>query len=231
MMRRAAFRTLMRPGASEIDLAGASEALARQAVPQVGPMIQDLLLLELRHTFETEAVNAAERAAGTLPGARKIAVAFADLAGFTRLGEALPPQELEHVASRLADLARDVAVNPVRFIKTIGDAVMLVCADPVPLLNAALDLVAIAAKEDLPYYQTVWQARRSGDMILIKTLLYTGVRVAELVAIGIDDVDLDACRIRITHGKGGKDRVVPFPQTFRETLALHIADRHKTGGT
>jgi adenylate cyclase len=150
MMRRAAFRTLMRPGASEIDLAGASEALARQAVPQVGPMVQDLLLLELRHTFETEAVNAAERAAGTLPGARKIAVAFADLAGFTRLGEALPPQELEHVASRLADLARDVAVNPVRFIKTIGDAVMLVCADPVPLLNAALDLVAIAAKEDLP---------------------------------------------------------------------------------
>ena len=80
MMRRAAFRTLMRPGASEIDLAGASEALARQAVPQVGPMVQDLLLLELRHTFETEAVNAAERAAGTLPGARKIAVAFADLA-------------------------------------------------------------------------------------------------------------------------------------------------------
>ena len=112
-------------------------------------MVQDLLLLELRHTFETEAVNAAERAA-TLPGARKIAVAFADLAGFTRLGEALPPQELEHVASRLADLARDVAVNPVRFIKTIGDAVMLVCADPVSLLNAALDLVAIAAKEDLP---------------------------------------------------------------------------------
>ncbi len=77
------------------------------------------------------------------------------------------------------------------------------------------------------YYQTVWQARRGGDMVLIKTLLYTGVRVAELVAIGIDDVDLDACRIRITHGKGGKDRVVPFPQTFRETLALHIADRHR----
>jgi integrase/recombinase XerD len=56
------------------------------------------------------------------------------------------------------------------------------------------------------------------------------VRVAELVAIRIDDVDLDACRIRIALGKGGKDRVVPFPQTFRETLALHIADRHKAGG-
>ena len=59
---------------------------------------------------------------------------------------------------------------------------------------------------------------------------YTGVRVAELVAIRLDEVDLDAARIRITHGKGGKDRVVPFPQTFRETLALHIADRPKAGG-
>ncbi|MGH2770956.1 MAG: hypothetical protein ACRDJF_10615 [Actinomycetota bacterium] len=38
------------------------------------------------------------------------------------------------------------------------------------------------------------------------TLLYTGVRVAELVAIRLDDVDLDACRIRITQGEGGKDR-------------------------
>lgn len=150
MMRQAAFKTLMRPGASEIELAEATEALAQQAVPQVGPMVQALLLLELRHTFETEAVNAAERAAGTLPGARKVVVAFADLAGFTRLGEALPPEDLERVASRLADLARDVAVAPVRFVKTIGDAVMLLCADPVPLLNAVLDLVAVAAKEGLP---------------------------------------------------------------------------------
>jgi len=57
-----------------------------------------------------------------------------------------------------------------------------------------------------------------------------GVRVAELVGIRIEDVDLDAARIRISHGKGGKGRVVPFPHTFRETLALHITDRHKTGG-
>ena len=41
------------------------------------------------------------------------------------------------------------------------------------------------------YYQAVWQARRGGDMVLIKTLLYTGVRVAELVAIRLDEVDLE----------------------------------------
>jgi integrase/recombinase XerD len=72
------------------------------------------------------------------------------------------------------------------------------------------------------YYDNVWRQRRGGDVVLIKTLLYTGVRVAELVAIRLDDVDLDACRIRITQGKGGKDRMVPFPTSFKETLALHM---------
>ena len=51
---------------------------------------------------------------------------------------------------RLEDLARDVAVAPVRFIKTIGDAVMLVSPDPVSLLNAVLALVAAADAEGLP---------------------------------------------------------------------------------
>ena len=36
------------------------------------------------------------------------------------------------------------------------------------------------------------------------------------------DSMLGHCRIRITQGKGGKDRVVPFPAVFKETLALHI---------
>jgi integrase/recombinase XerD len=80
------------------------------------------------------------------------------------------------------------------------------------------------------YYQAVWHARRGGDVVLIKTLLYTGVRVAELVAIRLVEVDLDACRIRITNGKGGKDRTVPFPPTFAETLALHVDARRKAGG-
>jgi len=77
------------------------------------------------------------------------------------------------------------------------------------------------------FYQAVWTARRAGDVVLIKTLLYTGVRVAELVRVRVVDVDLDACRMRITNGKGGKDRIVPFPASFKETLALHIASQHK----
>ncbi len=81
------------------------------------------------------------------------------------------------------------------------------------------------------YYQTVWQARNTGDMVLIKTLLYTGVRVSELVHIRLADVDLDRCQIKIVHGKGGKERVVPFPDPFKETLALHMQRMHEHTAT
>jgi integrase/recombinase XerD len=48
--------------------------------------------------------------------------------------------------------------------------------------------------------------RKFADLVLIKTLFYTGVRVSELVNICISDVDLDRCQIRIQRGKGDKDR-------------------------
>ena len=150
VMRQAALEAVLRPGATELQIAQSYETLARQLSPLFGPMVEDMLRLQLRHVVETEAVNAAERAAGTLPGARQIAVAFADLVGFTPLGEAVPPQALERLASRLADLARDVAVTPVRFIKSIGDAVMLMSPDPVALLDAMLQLVDVADTQDLP---------------------------------------------------------------------------------
>lgn len=152
VMRTAALAAVIHPGATELEIAKASQALVAEMAPLLGPMIQDMLLLQLRHSMETEAVNADERAAGApLPGARSVAVAFADLVGFTRLGESVPPEELEHLANRLADAAREVAAPPVRFIKTIGDAVMLVCTDTAALLDAMLNLLeAIEADEDLP---------------------------------------------------------------------------------
>jgi adenylate cyclase len=150
IMREAALKTLLRPGASEVELAQASEQLALRSAPTLGAVMEDLIRLELRRSFETDAVTAAERAAGTLPGARTVTVCFADLAGFTRLGEAIRPEDLERVASRFAQLAHDVARSPVRFIKSIGDAVMLISFDAVPLLGAVLDLIDAAAENDLP---------------------------------------------------------------------------------
>lgn len=152
MMRYTAVATTLHPGTTELEMAKGSQALVSAAAPLLGPMIADMLMLQLRHAMETEAVNANERAAGApLPGARMVAVAFADLVGFTRLGEEVPPEELEQLANRLAEAAREVAVKPVRFIKTIGDAVMLVSAETAPLLEAMLTLVeTIDADEALP---------------------------------------------------------------------------------
>jgi len=150
LMRQAVFRSVLRPGASEIELAEAVEGRARGSVAQLGSMVEYLLLLQLRQSFETEAINAAERAAGELPGARTITVAFADVAGFTQLGESLPPEELLKLVRQLADVARAASLSPVRYVKTTGDAVMLVSPDPGALLNSVLELVEAAADEGLP---------------------------------------------------------------------------------
>jgi adenylate cyclase len=150
LMREAALKVVLRPGATELELAQESQELANRAAPHLGPMLDDLLRVEMRRAFEIGAVTAAERAAGELPGARDVTVGFADVVGFTRLGEALPPEQLHGVASLLAKLAREAAVAPVRFIKSIGDAVMFVSPEPAPLLNTVLDLAAAAAAHGLP---------------------------------------------------------------------------------
>lgn len=169
VMRNAALVSVLNPVATELDIAKNSEAMVSATAPMLGPMIQEMLRMHLRHLMETEAVNASERAEGQrLPGARQVTIAFADLVGFTRLGEAVPPEELEQLAHRLADLARDVAVPPVRFIKTIGDEVMLVSSDPVPLLDAVMDLVeATDGDDDFPRLRvgvaTGMAVSRAGD--------------------------------------------------------------------
>jgi integrase/recombinase XerD len=73
------------------------------------------------------------------------------------------------------------------------------------------------------YYEMVWKSRDMNHVVIIKTLLYTGVRVSELVNIKLSEVDLDKCQIKITQGRGKKDRIVPFPNSFKEILAIHIS--------
>jgi adenylate cyclase len=82
-----------------------------------------------------------------LPGARLLSVAFADIVGFTRLSEVVPPEDLVQLVERLVELARKTAQPPVRFVKTVGDAVMLICPDPVKLTQTLLNL-SDAARRD-----------------------------------------------------------------------------------
>jgi integrase/recombinase XerD len=84
------------------------------------------------------------------------------------------------------------------------------------------NLPYVPTEEELKlYYDAVWQTRNIKHMVLIKILLYTGVRVQELVNIKIENIDFDRCQIRIEKGKGNKNRIVPFPQSFKEVLVLY----------
>jgi integrase/recombinase XerD len=52
-------------------------------------------------------------------------------------------------------------------------------------------------QELVAFYETVWQARDPVHMILIKLLIFTGLRNAELANVQLSDVDLDNCQIRV----------------------------------
>ena len=146
-MRALVLRLVLEPGLSEHDLAQRFAYATSQLSPTLGPLITNLLTLHLRQMAEGEAISAAERSGGRLPGSREVAVCFADLVGFTRLGEEVPPDELGRLAGRLEELASEAIEPPVRLVKTIGDAVMLTSADPGPLLDVALSLVDAADAE------------------------------------------------------------------------------------
>jgi adenylate cyclase len=140
-------RTLVEPGDDEYELAQRFEAAAKEMVPLVGPLLAYSLQRHLLEQIRSDVIAASDLAAGELSTASEVAVAFADLVDFTRLGERIPVEELGRVATRLEELASDVASSPVRLVKLIGDAAMLVSPDPEALAEAALSLVEAAEAE------------------------------------------------------------------------------------
>jgi adenylate cyclase len=145
-------RVLMRPGDTERDLGLRFAEAAKSMMPLVGELLMYALKMHQLEQIRNDAIGQAEAEAGALPGSTEIAVCFADMVGFTKLGESLPPDEIGLLAGRLGEMASAVARPPVRLIKMIGDAAMLVCPQPQPLIDAALDLVeqAEGAGEGFP---------------------------------------------------------------------------------
>lgn len=145
-------RSFVRPGDSERDLAQRYTEAAEALQPSTLPLLAYILGLHQRQQVRQNVIGRAQIAEGRLDGGREIAVCFADLVGFTRLGETVPPSELGAVAGRVAELAAEVAEGPVRIVKMIGDAAMLVSYELEPLVDAALSLVDAADEqgEDFP---------------------------------------------------------------------------------
>ena len=128
-------------GDTELDAALRYGEAVGQLPAELGPLLEYALTVHQREQIGSEVVGRTELAAGRLTGASDVTVCFADLVGFTELGEAIAPAGLGAVAGRLTDLAIDCARSPVRLVKMIGDAALLVSPDTDALLVAALDLM------------------------------------------------------------------------------------------
>jgi adenylate cyclase len=217
--------TFLRPGASEQELGLQYAAVLEQLGPRLAPVYEAAFAAQLREQLRTTIVGAAERESGRLPGAQDVVVCFADLVGFTRLGGRIPADELGGIAGRLSLLAADVAVPPVRLIKTIGDAAMLVSRDAPALVEAALDLVeAAAAEEQLPSLRAGLAAgpalNRGGDWYGHPVNLasrVTGVARPDSVLV-TEDVR-EAAGDRFKWSYAGRPRL----KGVTETVALHRA--------
>lgn len=59
------------------------------------------------------------------------------------------------------------------------------------------------------------------DRAILETLYGTGARVSELIALDVDDVDLEEGAVRVS-GKGSKERIVPLGRYARDALAAYL---------
>jgi adenylate cyclase len=159
--------SFLEPGDSEDAVALRFAALAEQLMPSFGPVLVAAFSQHLRESVGRGMLGQAQLETGRIADAQDVAIGFADLVGFTRLGGEIEVRELGHVAGRLAELAFEATVPPVRLVKTIGDAAMFVSTDPAPLIDVALTLLEAAERAELPSLRVglAWgqAVQRTGD--------------------------------------------------------------------
>lgn len=68
---------------------------------------------------------------------------------------------------------------------------------------------------------------RARNHALIATLLYTGLRAAEALALQVIDLDLESGTLLVRAGKGNKDRYVPVHQKLRYILKAYLRSREQ----
>jgi adenylate cyclase len=138
------------PGVDERELATRYAAAAKTMVPLLGETLLHAYGIHLRERIGQAVITEAEVAAGRISGADEVTIAFADLVGFTRLGESLEIEQIGDLTGRLFELASDAARAPVRLVKMIGDAAMFVSPESEPLLDAVVGLVESAGTDEIP---------------------------------------------------------------------------------
>ena len=118
------------------------EGLARELLPLASPIMDHVHQRYLQHFLDQDIVGHMElevETGGDLDlGRVRVAIAFADLAGYTRLTEEAGEEEAVDIIERFVEAVQDTLPDDARVIKTIGDEVMIVGSDASAVLDWAV---------------------------------------------------------------------------------------------
>ena len=130
---------LMRDGVPGLQMAEEMSGLASQLLPLASPIMDRVHQRALHHFVEQDVVGHLEtEGEGAELGRLRVAIAFADLAGYTRLTEEAGEEEAVDVVERFVEAVEETLPDDARVIKTIGDEVMVAGADPAALVDWAV---------------------------------------------------------------------------------------------
>ncbi len=159
---------LMRDGVPGLEMAEEMEELARELLPLASPMMDHVHQRFLQHFLEQDVIGhmEADIDEDTLElGRLRVAIAFADLAGYTRLTEEEGEEQALGAVERFVDAVENTLPDDARVVKTIGDEVMVVASDPAALTDWAVGFQTLVDERPLPrvgihYGETLY---RDGD--------------------------------------------------------------------
>ncbi len=130
---------LMRDGVPGLEIAEEMEGIAAELLPLASPIMDRVHQRMLQHFVGQDIVGHLElEGAGEELGRLRVGIAFADLAGYTRLTEEVGEEEAVDVVERFVESVEETLPEEARVIKTIGDEVMVVGADPGALVDWAV---------------------------------------------------------------------------------------------
>jgi adenylate cyclase len=144
---------LMRTGGSGLEMAEEMENLARAILPLASPVMDQVHRHFLQHFIEQDVVGHMESdldGGAAVLGRMRVAVAFADLAGYTRLTEEEGELEAVDAVERFVEAVEITLPDEARVIKTIGDEVMIVGSDPATLTDWSVGFQSMNTERPLP---------------------------------------------------------------------------------
>jgi adenylate cyclase len=159
---------LIREGVPGLQMAEEMGDLARDLLPVASPMMDYVHQRFLQHFVEQDVVGHMESELDDDDvelGRVRVAIAFADLAGYTRFTEEEGEEEALLSVERFVEGVTNTLPDDARVVKTIGDAVMVVGQDIRGLVDWAVGFTSLFDERPEPRIGVHWGTTlyRDGD--------------------------------------------------------------------